>query len=207
MKILYQFLLLFCIGNQILCQISQSNDKKLSEAYKYLSEYPNDSSVIFQAAILEEEANREEVANTLFKRCVDIDPYKISCWQRFVRNIFANRQYSEGEKLIDYAVSKNPNSSDLIFLAGLSRHYQSKFNEAIEFYSASLKIDPEQETVIINIGAIFQALGQAEQAIEYYSLALKKAEARGLSKEDCGLLNNYGALLMIMNVIFILFFF
>ena len=206
MKILYQFLILFFIRNQILCQFSQSKDKKLSEAYKYLSEYPYDSGVIFQAAILEEEANREEVANTLFRRCVDIDPYKISCWQRLVRNILANRQYSEGEKLIDYAVSKNPNSSDLIFLAGLSRHYQSRFNEALDFYSASLKIDPEQETVIINIGAIFQAFGQAEEAIEYYSLALKKAETRGLSKEDCGLLNNYGALLMIMNVILSSFF-
>ena len=95
-----------------------------------------------------------------------------------------------------------PSVANLYCLLGLAKHYQSKFPEALEYYSQCLSLNPNHDMVWTNIGAVFQSLGKVEESFEAYGRALDRLQANNmpLAKGEAGLLNNYGSLLMLIGV-------
>lgn len=61
-----------------------------------------------------------------------------------------------------------------LFLRGIELQQRGLFDHAIENYSRALTLDPENEDVLINLGAAHLQKGQAQKAVELLSRALHR---------------------------------
>lgn len=83
------------------------------------------------------------------------------------------------------------------FLTKGNYYYDTQnFKKAEEKFEKALRIDPENITALINLGATLEALGKLNKAIDYYEKGKKIAEDKNDKKSMAVALNNIGRILI-----------
>lgn len=102
------------------------------------------------------------------------------------------RSPAEAEAWLLRGVAALPQDATLHFILGTSLQFQGKISRALEVYLRAEVLDGENYSLKGNIAATYQSLGNVEEALRYYQIAIPHCPG------DAGLYNNYGALLGIM---------
>eukprot|EP01041_Mallomonas_annulata_P005884 gene5884-11882_t len=163
-----------------------------SLGHKGIVQFPTDDRLLYNLAKIELERQNHDTGYQLLEQVIKLNPLFTKAWSNLIDYVIDNREYDKAEQLVLQALQQLSRDADIIFRAGIIKHYLNLFHEAIEYYNKALTIDPQFHMVYINMGAAYQALGQAETAIRYYEAVLPYVPG------DKGLLNNYGSLLGIM---------
>jgi tetratricopeptide (TPR) repeat protein len=174
--------------------------KSISIGLSFLEEKPNDAEVLINTGVALQEAKEEKKSLDLFIRCINAEPTKLSCWERSINVLLEMGEMVDAERMAEDAVKQFPAIANIHCLLGLSKHYQSKFPEALELYLQCLELNPQHDMVWTNIGAVHQSLGNVEEALNAYDRALAQLHTQNipLNKGHAGLLNNYGSLMTII---------
>ena len=131
----------------------------LAAGYEYLSRHPADANVLHNTAVVEEDNGNYTGANQLFVECLNADRSHLNCWERSANLLISTGHYVEAESLLERGLEILPTAANLLFIAGLAKHYQNKFIEASAMYARCVELDPSHAIVHVNLGAVYQALG------------------------------------------------
>jgi tetratricopeptide (TPR) repeat protein len=80
-------------------------------------------------------------------------------------------------KLIDEALPR------IIFVQGISLMEMGSYEEAIVYFDRSLGLNPQQNNVLMALGACYMKSGNAEKGLEFYEKAIKTASSLNKSTE------------------------
>ncbi len=154
-----------------------------------LQKHPNSMTVLFNIGVVYINAKYINEACATFDKIIIIDSSKYDIWKRIIDISLENRLFGVCELYSRRAIEIFPNESFLYFSLGTSLHFESKLDEAIQYYLKAEMLSPNKTIVLANLAAAFQSLGKVDEALVYYKKLLP------LSTNDAGVYNNYGALL------------
>lgn len=170
--------------------------KKFNEArniaHQGLIIHNNSEQLLFNLATVEYDDYQYEKAKELFINVINISN-KIEAWYKLINMVLGVNNFIEAEKLAENAIELFPNDFYIYYLIGTSKHLQSKLEEALSWYLKGYEINPNYYHLKSQIGAVYQGLGLAYDALQFYE------KIRPFRDNDAGARNNYGALLGIMN--------
>ena len=161
-------------------------------AYKGLIIHNNSEQLLYNLATVEYDDYQYDKAKELFINVINISN-KIEAWYKLINMVLETNNFIEAEKLAEIAIKFFPNDFYIYYLIGTSKHHQSKLEEALSWYLKGYEINPNYYYLKSQIGAVYQGLGLALEALQFYE------KMRPFRDNDAGARNNYGALLGIMN--------
>jgi tetratricopeptide (TPR) repeat protein len=149
-----------------------STQGKFNEALDILDKIPSDceqypNSLLLKSMILAIEGNREE---------------SLEIFERF----FAIHGFLENKDMED---------SDKLYMYGLSLFFNEEYGNAIKFFNASLRLNPNQSEVLFYKSSSFAFLGRFKKAIKIIDDAIR------LDSNNSNFWNNKGAFLSELNFI------
>ena len=171
---------------------SKKYDIARNIAMKGLSIHPNAEQLLYNLAIVEYDDYKYTNAVRLFTDVININN-KIEAWYKLINIHLDTNDYITAEHLAEKAIQIYPNDFYCYYLIGTSKHHLSKFEEALGWYMKGYEINPDYYYLKSQIGAVYQGLGLANEALQYYEKMLPFRD------NDSGIRNNYGSLLGIMN--------
>lgn len=104
--------------------------------------------------------------------------------------------YPGAEAFAEQATRQFPDNPHFLFLLGVTKHHQTKLDEALELYKRAAALRPNAEdsyAIYSTMGAAYQALGVTDLSEECYKRCMP------FKPNDVGIRNNYGALVGTMN--------
>ena len=173
---------------------------------KALIRYKTSPVVLFNCAIIYHTQGQGQGIGSMLSKAVDIfrtvnrlNPYMQEAWLRVMDiamkhpELVNETSFSLYQYVYD-ALRIHPNSYALLHIAGTLEHKLENYEKAIQLYIESDRIQPSNYHNLANIGAIYQALGDAEAAaLIYENLIVYHSH-----QHDAGLYNNYGSLMGVM---------
>ena len=157
----------------------------------YHNNSDNVSLILYNLAVVEEERKEYNKAYELYKRLIDTSTtIPLLIYYKHLIDLLLNDIYEY--TILDYyaeqAIQYYPNEQELYVSYGLSLHYQNRLQDSLSVYQRSYALNPKNYKTVTHIAAVYQTLGQAEEALYYYQLALP------FQATDSGVRNNYGTL-------------
>ena len=95
-------------------------------------------------------------------------------------------------RIMEEALSKNPNNPYFLNNMGVSQHKSAHFKEAENYFQRGLDIAPKYINILNNLGNLKKDLNQIPEAIQYYLKALKLDE--NIVETQLNLANVYNAI-------------
>lgn len=86
--------------------------------------------------------------------------------------LILNKKYEEARSQIDIQINRNP-SAQLHFKKGLIFNMQQNYQEALNSYSAALKLDPNNIKILGEMAENLSILGNNSDAVTFYKRAIK----------------------------------
>ena len=157
----------------------------------YHNNSENVSLILYNLAVVEEQRKEYNKAYELYKRLIDTSTtIPLLIYYKHMIDLLLNDIYEY--TILDYyaeqAIRHYPNEQELYVSYGLSLHYQNRLQDSLSVYQRSYALNPKDYKTLTHIAAVYQTLGQAEEALYYYQLALPFKDT------DSGVRNNYGIL-------------
>lgn len=84
------------------------------------------------------------------------------------RQQFENKNYARAEQLFLKILRLGTRYADVLNMLGVIYHVQGKFNNAIECFEESLKINPQYTEGTLNLAVLYNDLGEYKKAKELY---------------------------------------
>lgn len=84
---------------------------------------------------------------------------------------FLLEDYDNADKWLTQSVERNPKDPLALYLLGRTKYNRKHFDEAVHFFTESLKLDPGNAKTEDNLGLSYEALGRNEEAIAAYRAA------------------------------------
>ena len=91
-------------------------------------------------------------------------PRNVELMTELAASLVANNDTEKGLKIIDTALSRAPQSDRLWGLKGAVFDQLERYNEARQFYSRALSINPHNPTTLANLGLSYALAGDAKTA-------------------------------------------
>jgi tetratricopeptide (TPR) repeat protein len=183
------------IGN-LLEALSAENryDEALEVSAKATQTHPDSMQIVYNSATIRQRRGRYEEAVPLFLRVNALDPSFQEAYERAIDCLLELQihGYAELGQIKAYtqeAINKFPQAHMFPYLMGVSLHKEGRLTEALEWYGRARQMRPEYLPNLANIGAIYQGMGDVNNALGVYSQLLP------LMPADAGIRNNYGSLL------------
>jgi tetratricopeptide (TPR) repeat protein len=163
-----------------------SQFEKASEvARKALQLHPDSIQIIFNSAILSFDLNNYNDCFTLFKKTLEIDQNHVDAWLRGIELLLQATEFELAESWSRQAILIFPDYFYFRYLLGNSFHHRERYDEALVHYQESAKLNPDHYMTNSNLGALYQSLGQADDAIKYYEKLMP------FKRDDAGKLKYY----------------
>jgi protein O-GlcNAc transferase len=153
--------------------------------------HPESYHIAINGAILYLNSQKSEQAIMLLQTC--LLKKGVERWLDTLERLNELGYFAEVDDLGKVAIMLFPNHPHLLFLLGLSQHYQSKLQRARELYQVSIQLRPDYTPAISNLAGVYQAMGKVNEAKSLYQSIFES------SKSHAGFLNNYGSLLLLTN--------
>lgn len=154
-------------------------EKATEVARKALQLHPNSIQIIFNAGILSFDLHNYDDCFQLFKKTLEIDENHVDAWLRGIELLLQAREYELAESWARKAIAIFPEYFYFRYLLGNSFHHRERYDDALIYYKESAKLNPDHYMTNSNLGALYQSLGQAVDAIKYYErlMPFKKDDA------------------------------
>jgi tetratricopeptide (TPR) repeat protein len=92
------------------------------------------------------------------------------------------------ENVLITAVSKNPDSADLLLSLGLIWYRNDKIKDAITLFEQVLRIDDQNNNALLAIATAHHSIMDTEAALHYYEIALKRLPNNVSLLANCAML-------------------
>jgi Tfp pilus assembly protein PilF len=158
--------------------------------------YPDHHTVLYNSALVARDLRDLSTAAELLQKSARANPKYYQSWDEGIEVMMSNADYVGAEAFAEQANRHFPNNHRFLFLLGVTKHHQTKLDEALELYKRAVAAYPDAEenyAVYSTMGAAYQALGLTELSEECYKKCMP------FKPMDVGIRNNYGALVGTMN--------
>lgn len=158
----------------IVALVEKIGEKKLFDSVFTHQSYDNrDAWACYQ--ISEAYANLKKSKSSLqwLQKSVKLAPFQLD-----FRNKYANALFNVGEieaaiKEFEYIIQQNPKISSAYSNLGYLKMLQGKDKEAFQLYSKSEKLDPDNETLLLNLSAYYLKHQKNKMAVSYLTRVLQ----------------------------------
>ncbi len=143
----------------------------------WLEENPDDTSFRFQLAALLERQGRLEEAETEFRRVIEAVPdHDLALNYLGYMLADAGRRLDESEELIRRAVEQDPWNGSYLDSLGWVQFRQGEIELAEPNLLRAQRCMPQNSVVLDHLGDLYQAKGNAAEAVRFWRLALEHDE-------------------------------
>jgi tetratricopeptide (TPR) repeat protein len=146
------------------------------------------AALYYNLGILEMGQNNDLQAIRHLKKAAANKPLMLNAWQ-VCGDLLLKTSPEEAGILLEQSVLAIPDSYMLYFMLGAAYQHQNRLDDALVAYKKAEELNPDYYGTKGNIASVYQSLGQVEDALRYYEMALP------YTVEDAGFYNNYGSLL------------
>lgn len=173
----------------VLAEDDQSIRERLAIAYYRNKQYQESSTVLTRLTekdpydkradlfeLLGEcqmQLNDSHGARNSFERATVLDPTSGQAWQNFGRASLQAGDYKRAEFALRRAIGVNASISETHLLMGYVRMKEVKWNEALASFHKAAELAPADPTPVCMIGYVYEKMGRAEKAMQFYAQALK----------------------------------
>ena len=84
---------------------------------------------------------------------------------------FLLEDYDNADKWLTESIEQNPKDPLALYLLGRAKYNRKHFDEAVHFFTESLKLDPGNAKAEDNLGLSYESLGRKEKALAAYQAA------------------------------------
>jgi tetratricopeptide (TPR) repeat protein len=159
---------------------------------------PNHILSLNLLGIIAQKSNRHDLAIKLFQRAINIDNSPAILYYNLGMSLKPLGRRKEAIEVLQTAMEKEPGNDqiarDLNDIINISKpnegigntqdkaqetlqkatfyHQSGQLDEAIKWYKKTLEIQPENTTVLSNIGAALQTIGKLDEAVSSYQKAI-----------------------------------
>ena len=139
---------------------------------KYLINYPNDESALYNSAYMAEKIGYINEAIIKYKKIIK----KNSNHWRSINNLyliyFHQQKYSESLVLVNAVLEIKPNYQPVLRDKAHILYHLQKLDTALEIIIESLKLNPNDYIALNVMGMIYSGMGSEETAIKIYNQAI-----------------------------------
>lgn len=174
-------------------RLNKQYDKSIDVYRNALATHPGNTNILLNGGLVFLDIGDSETGIECFVQAVTSDPSNPDGWLKIIENLNMRGLFVDAEPFAISAVLKFPDNGLVQFNSALVYHYQSKFDTALVLYLRAFNLRPDLPHIPINIGAVYQAMGQMKEARSIYE------DIYHDQRNDAGFLNNFGSLLLVMN--------
>jgi tetratricopeptide (TPR) repeat protein len=140
---------------------------------KYLVAKPDESEVLYQAAMLAEELKRYDKMEQWLRRLIAVRPDQSSAFNALGYS-FADRnvRLDEADQLLTQAIKLSPEEPAIVDSMGWLRFRQNKFDAAVDLLRKAYKLEPDPE-IAAHLGEALWKQGRQDEAREVLQTAQK----------------------------------
>lgn len=148
-------------------------------ARKLMEKYPKSGTVL--AAVIASQGRREEALKLYLDAIKQGDPANAREAARNSLALITRDKYdpatiSLADQVINSARLKDPESSDLMAMAGYLRHFQGRYEEEVQIYEKARASQPDDFNLANNMAwTLSEGLNKPEQALEQINNAINRS--------------------------------
>jgi len=116
--------------------------------------------------------NNAENAATFYQRALAQDATKLAYYIRLGVSQFRNQDYPASRATLTQAIARFPDNANLYYLIGYAARAEGLYDEAIDYFNRSLKVQPGNADVLTNLGYIASQRGQFVEAEKFLRNAI-----------------------------------
>lgn len=90
---------------------------------------------------------------------------------REIQELLSKRHYAEAERLIQERLTREPDSADAHYLAGVCHYFQGRLGPTVEELKRSLAIDPRHTDAAICLSVLLNDIGKYDDARKVFDQA------------------------------------
>jgi Flp pilus assembly protein TadD len=151
---------------------SKSKTATTNITYRAQVEQPNVKPAnreAFAQALTAIEAQRWSQAEPLLRKVTSDQPGLAGPWVNLAQVYVATEQLEEARLALSQAVKANPNHCAARNQLGVLSRQAGEFSAAEEHYKRCLSVEPDNETVVLNLGILYELyLGRLPEALAAY---------------------------------------
>ncbi|MEH2225745.1 RNA-binding domain-containing protein [Nostoc sp.] len=149
--------------------------KELETIDNQLFKSPNNIQLLIKKAEIAKFMNDIELIDETYKKLILLKPNSSK-----TRVAYASAHKSIGDlecalSVLNDAVEFNKNNSDILKARGEILFISKRTDEALKSYQDALQLNPNDYTILTQIGITFRELGKYKESIEFFNYALLKS--------------------------------
>ncbi len=160
--------------------LEQGNkDQAITELEKIVEREPSRYQVLTLIAELYEEAKNDDRALANYRLSLSVQPRQLDVYLRMTVLELKNKHYTEAIHLLDTALERFPDSSQLYYFYGLTYSETKEYPKAIESFEKTERLAQDSLPQILDgffyfyYGAALERAGQFDQAVEKFKKAIE----------------------------------
>jgi tetratricopeptide (TPR) repeat protein len=154
-------------------------EKAISSYLRAADLDPSDVNLYYNLSILHERAGKKDQAFIFLEKAVGLKPEDSESRLRLAEGSLDQGELSKAERHLREVLSKNPSSvrALLLMIRVLERKEDKKGLR--EYYERLLALDPKNETVLFNLGALEYEKGNLASSVSYFEKFQKMSPSDG----------------------------
>jgi protein O-GlcNAc transferase len=151
------------------------NEKAISFFLKALELNEGDVNIYHNLSLLYEKMGQKEKANQYLVKAVELKPDSTDDRLRLAENLFETGKIKEAEKSVKEFIRDNPGSMDAWLLMMSIAEKNGDKTLLKTTYEKILTINPQNDTVIYNLGVMEYDAGNLDKALPYFEKYIKSS--------------------------------
>jgi len=139
-----------------------------------LEQYPNDARAAIELGLYYHRIGEKKEADIIFKDLADRNETDRTIIEKIMFLFVRQKQYEEAVTVLDGMLKHAPDSSDIHYVAGISRDGLKKNDEAIRHFQ---KVKPDSvfyENAAFFIATLYQMEGKKEEAVKHLEMVIRQ---------------------------------
>lgn len=149
-------------------------DEALLNFSKCLEADSEDYSSLYNVIYCFDMQNKHVEATEYLNNYINKDPYSEIAWHQLGRQYFIGEAYNEALRAFDYAVLIDEYFVGAYLEKAKTLEQLNRFEEAIDNYKTTIKLDDPTSFVFFRIGECYERLKKTTLALKYYKKAVQE---------------------------------
>lgn len=138
---------------------------------------PRNIDVLLGVAASSQKLGNQQAALNFYQKVLQENPKNVTALAGMMSITAANANQPELESQLFNLLAQNPNHSHLHFLLGNMYFARTNWQGALNHFAVAVEAQPSNPDYLFNLAVTHDRLGQAQNALRFYQLALQLSSA------------------------------